>query len=178
MNYFFTSDHHFHHTNIISLCNRPFQNVEEMNKELIKRWNEKITTSDIVYHLGDFSWLSHIKAISDLLSALNFKEFHLLIGNHEKLSFNSKIASLFTTYATHRDIKINHQWITICHYPMKHWYKENADSWNLHGHSHGRDSNPFLNQLDVSVDNTNFYPLSFDEVKKQIEIKNRRISLK
>ena len=50
---FFTSDHHFGHTNILKFCNSPFNSIEQMNEELIKRWNEKIGPDDEVYHLGD-----------------------------------------------------------------------------------------------------------------------------
>ena len=41
---FFTSDHHFGHDNIIKFCNRPFEDVREMNQVLIERWNKKIKT--------------------------------------------------------------------------------------------------------------------------------------
>ena len=50
---FFTSDLHFGHTNVITLDKRPFSSVEEMDEELIKRWNKKVGKGDLVYVLGD-----------------------------------------------------------------------------------------------------------------------------
>ena len=46
----FTSDTHFAHENIMKYCNRPFKTIEEHDRELIKRWNEKIGKNDIVFH--------------------------------------------------------------------------------------------------------------------------------
>ena len=54
MNYFFTSDLHLGHKNIIKYCNRPFSSLEEMNRIIIRRWNERVKVEDIVFVIGDF----------------------------------------------------------------------------------------------------------------------------
>lgn len=58
----FTSDTHFGHANIIKYCNRPYKDTEEMNADLIKRWNSTVGKDDLVWHLGDFS-LGGIKVL-------------------------------------------------------------------------------------------------------------------
>lgn len=45
----FTSDQHFYHENIIKSVGRPFANAEEMNRVLIRNWNERVCTEDEVY---------------------------------------------------------------------------------------------------------------------------------
>ena len=45
---FFTSDLHLGHENVLRFDNRPFQTVEEMNEELIRRWNAKVGKGDLV----------------------------------------------------------------------------------------------------------------------------------
>ena len=52
---FFTADLHLGHENIIKQCQRPFNNVEQMDKELIKNWNSVVNENDEVYILGDFN---------------------------------------------------------------------------------------------------------------------------
>ena len=56
MKVFFTGDLHFGHENIIKLDSRPFKSVEEMDAELIHRWNNKVAPGDLVYVLGDMIW--------------------------------------------------------------------------------------------------------------------------
>lgn len=56
MKYFFVSDYHFFHKNIIRYENRPFKTVEEMNETIITRHNERVKDNDIVYFLGDFAF--------------------------------------------------------------------------------------------------------------------------
>lgn len=46
---YFTADLHFNHEKIIQHVNRPFRNVEQMNRTLIKKWNEKISPQDDIY---------------------------------------------------------------------------------------------------------------------------------
>ena len=53
---YFTSDLHFGHENVIRFDNRPFETVDEMDAELIRRWNAKVDRGDLVYVLGDMIW--------------------------------------------------------------------------------------------------------------------------
>ena len=53
---FFTSDQHFCHTKIITMCNRPFAGIDEMNGTLIANWNSAVSDADEVYILGDFMY--------------------------------------------------------------------------------------------------------------------------
>lgn len=69
------------HANIIEYCNRPFSNANEMNEEMIKRWNSIIKKGDKVWHLGDFSFGSK-EQIANVVSKLNGRIF-LILGNHD-----------------------------------------------------------------------------------------------
>lgn len=79
---FFSSDHHWGHANIIKYCNRPYTDAHEMNKDMIERWNAKVTKNDVVWYLGDFSM--NPSNVAAILERLNYKELHLVPGNHDK----------------------------------------------------------------------------------------------
>lgn len=52
---YFTSDLHLGHRGIISMQNRPFENLQEMNQVLIRNYNAVVHKNDMVYILGDIS---------------------------------------------------------------------------------------------------------------------------
>lgn len=45
---FYISDMHFGHKNVIKFDNRPFNDVDEMDAELIRLWNSKVSAGDHV----------------------------------------------------------------------------------------------------------------------------------
>jgi calcineurin-like phosphoesterase family protein len=81
---FVTSDQHFSHARISELAERPFATVEEMNAELVRRWNEVVGPDDIVLHLGDLA-LGPIEESVGLTEHLNGRRF-LVPGNHDRVS--------------------------------------------------------------------------------------------
>lgn len=174
---YFTSDHHFMHTNVIKYCNRPFISCQEMDEEMIKRWNERITKTDIVYHLGDFFLCSKEKAI-EILNRLNGK-IYFLEGSHDKVTM-SILKNNLCTNITHlgnlveiciqdKTFDQGKKHITLCHYAMKRWPKSHYNAWHLFGHSHGNLKNPEKGSMDVGVDTNNFYPYSWDEIKAKLK---------
>lgn len=52
--YWVSADAHFGHHMILEYCRRPFHSVEHMDREMIRRWNERVSDGDTVYYLGDF----------------------------------------------------------------------------------------------------------------------------
>ncbi len=77
-----TADHHFSHARIIEYCARPFSSVEEMDAELIRRWNEAVRPDDLVVHLGDFA-LASVERIQELVAQLNGHKV-IVLGNHDR----------------------------------------------------------------------------------------------
>lgn len=54
MNHYITADHHFGHFNIIKYTHRPYKSLNEMNYDMIRRWNERVKKDDVVIYNGDF----------------------------------------------------------------------------------------------------------------------------
>jgi calcineurin-like phosphoesterase family protein len=68
-------------------------------------------------------------------------------------------------YYTRLNLKIEKQLIIVDHYAMRRWSRSHYNSWQLFGHSHGK-LEPSGKQWDIGVDNNNFYPVSFNQLKK------------
>lgn len=81
-NIFVISDTHFNHRNVITYSGRPYSDVEEMNKDLISRWNSVVSKNDIVIHCGDFA-LDKNSTIQNLRNQLNGRII-LVRGNHDE----------------------------------------------------------------------------------------------
>jgi len=179
---FFTSDTHFYHKNIIHFVNRPFGDIEDMNETLIKWWNKTVPEDGIVFHLGDFAFTSSVPKIEDIVKRLN-GEIHLIMGNHDYQNHFDReiIKKMFASVHDLYEIKVEDeeigdtQYLMLCHYPLLTWNKKERGSWNLHGHIHSgprstakeRGLNVGM-QLDVGIDNSDYMPISYEDVKIKI----------
>ena len=176
----FTSDTHFNHENIIRFCKRPFKDVKEMNEEIIKRWNSIVKPDDIVFHLGDFAW-GGSEVWNNVLDRLNGR-IVLIMGNHDEKNIRSGYYKRFEHVAYQMHIYVEGQSIYLNHYPFLCYagtYRGEDATWQLFGHVHSGPNNTgldvdrlthlFPTQYDVGVDNNNYYPVSFHQVRDIIK---------
>ena len=155
--FFFTSDEHFGHTNVLKFCHRPFKDIYEMDQEIIKRHNDIVSDDDIIIHAGDFAFRNRISAHNYIESLKGNNIF--LKGSHDKWN---KTGSYIW------EGMIEGQYVVVCHYAMLTWPRSHYGSWQLFGHSHGNLPPEKYNvekQYDIGVDNNNFYPVSFEKLK-------------
>ena len=171
-NTFLISDTHFGHGNILTFKQedgsplRPFTSVEEMDEEMIKRWNETVKPNDKVYHLGD---VAIPKRGLDCLARLNGDKI-LIRGNHDIYKLKD--------YAKYfRDIRGYHvlDQMIFSHIPV-HPDSKGRFKANIHGHLHARRVmmdgaiDPYY--YCVSVENIDYRPINFEEIKRIINIEN------
>jgi calcineurin-like phosphoesterase family protein len=181
-NVFLTSDTHWGHANICKFTNydgspvRPWDDVEEMNEEMIKRWNETVGPKDKVYHLGDVVINRRFLPILDRLNG----DKVLIKGNHDIFPLKDYVKYF-------RDIRAYHvmNGMILSHIPV---HKESIARFgtNIHGHTHGNrvmkivgaytDGTPIRSKdkIDpdyfcVCVEQTDYRPISFEDVLQKIK---------
>lgn len=168
---YFISDTHFYHKNIIKYCNRPFADVEQMNNELIKNWNEVVSPNDTIYHLGDFSMGNKDISSLDIIYKLNGRKI-LILGNHDK--WKKSIYESFGFTVLKAPIRLDEYKLVLSHYPIPD-KQIPKDYINLHGHIHDKslyneydkfDPNEYSleKHINLSCDVINFRPISLDQV--------------
>ena len=185
-NVWFTSDTHFCHGNILRFCGRPFGSVDEMDEEMIRRWNAKVPADGVIFHLGDFCY-GKCSKWNAILDSLNGRKF-LVLGNHDITRLKEPSVGRFEQVSMQMFIDVGGQRIVLNHNPFLCYGGAFRDIWQLFGHVHsGPRSNAgidiprlkmlFPRQYDVGVDNNDFTPVSFLEVKEKIEAAVREAKL-
>lgn len=129
---FYIADTHFDHGNIIHFDNRPFKTVDEMNEEMIKRWNSAVTKADEVYILGDFCWSKEDRWI-ELLEQLNGQKT-LIVGNHDITPAKSR--RFFADVKERKIIDDNGRKVVIDHFPSPCFRNHFYGWFHLYGHVH------------------------------------------
>ena len=169
---YYTSDLHFGHKNIIKLCNRPFNTIEEMDETLIANWNKKVHKNDVVYILGDVVWKK--KLVPYYMDRLKGKKI-LIAGNHDEWVKDPATHASFDNVIRYLEINLDGHPITMCHYPMLEWRASRKEGerklgYLIHGHIQNRVSEEYRplylkhNALNAGIDVNGFAPVTFSEL--------------
>lgn len=183
---FLVSDTHFGHMGVCKFMRnddptvklRPWDSPEEMDEEMIRRWNDTVRPNDKVYHLGDV--VINRKALGTL-RRLNGDKV-LIKGNHDIFRLEE--------YTEHfRDVRGYHvlNGMILSHIPL---HEESLGRFgvNIHGHLHDRRVikttwGGARREIDtryhcVCVEQTDFAPILFEDVIKRIEAEGGTVGMK
>lgn len=176
---FYTSDLHWGHEATCTKFTRndgsplrPFSCAQEMDEEMIRRWNATVSPNDKVYVLGDVAMRSqHLKTMGRVSGKKT-----LIRGNHDifdirdYLKYFSEVHAI--RYPDTREFVMTH--IPLHPDSVRERYK-----YNIHGHLHANQvtlPHPYAKDrrivdpmyLNVCVEHTDYTPISHDEVLRRI----------
>lgn len=194
-NNFVISDTHFGHESTwakFKLADgsplRPFTSTEEMDEAMVERWNAKVKPGDHVYHLGDVViGKRHLETIK----RLNGKK-RLIMGNHDIFDNKFYYEAGFEKLC---GVRVFTDRFILSHIPLHPDCITSRFKVNVHGHLHGNEVMRSVEKLTssgwndyysnhpneyetimevdprylcVSVEHTDYEPLSFEEVDARI----------
>jgi len=180
------SDNHFGSDEVIRIfkrinptTNKPFKNAKEMDKLMIKRWNDTVEPDDIVFSIGDFTWAGDWKnpprywwqapeTYQKYLDKLNGQKL-LVHGNHDPWSDDPWDSGNNILHYGGRMFYLTHD---------PGWEGEripdNWRDWVIHGHHHWVPDNwdpektmyPFIDgqwkNINVACEVVDYTPVSLD----------------
>ena len=165
-NVFFVSDTHFNDETKIIKHHVPFESVDEMNRELVRRWNNKVGPNDIVYHLGDFGDYEFVKKLNGKITLIcgtyedadSRKKFDAFRQRLLNLGFEDVIKD-----GMYLDESVLGQKVYLTHRPAD----RKLDCKNIFGHVHTLSLvKPF--GFNVCVSYHYFAPVSAETAKKYL----------
>ena len=189
---FLVSDTHFGHAGVCHFTRndgvtklRPWTDPDEMDEDMVKRWNETVRPNDKVYHLGDV--VINRKALK-IMSRLNGDKV-LIRGNHD--IFRDDEYRLYF-----RELRAYHvmNGMILSHIPI---HEESLGRFgvNIHGHLHANRVRKEVETLHefhqrgsrhyidvryhcVCVEQTDYRPILFEDVIKRIEAEGGSVGFK
>ena len=184
---FLVSDTHFGHAGVCRFTHpddpdvklRPWDNADEMDEEMIRRWNDRVRPSDKVYHLGDV-----------VINRKALKTLHRLNGDKVLIRGNHDIFPDDEYREYFRELRAYHvmNGMILSHIPI-HPESLGRFGVNIHGHLHasrvkmepvGKYGIPVIDPRYhcVCVEQTDFAPILFEDVIKRIEAEGGTVGFK
>lgn len=200
----YTSDPHFGHVNknrsgVISFCNRPFKDMDDMMEQIRIKWNKKVKPEDQVIFVGDTWFYWNKEDAKKYMDSLNGRKI-LVRGNHDRKPREMN-AMGFDFVCEQMEVLIGNERVTVSHYPFriprhkhlwyvfknkiakffgvkgtwvdKYYYRRPKDEGQflIHGHTHDK-IQVKGRMIHVGMDAWNFEPVPLGQIGNLIsEIK-------
>lgn len=165
MAHFYTADLHLGHAAIISLCNRPYSSVEEMNEALVENIRKVVTPKDDLWIVGDLAMTRGDEGralVTRLFKRIPGRK-HLITGNHDK----EWVRNLsWTSVSPLHEVKDEGRRVTLCHYPLMTWPGSRHGALHLFGHVHDN-WRGCRGAVNVGVDLWDYRPVTLDEIRRR-----------
>lgn len=191
-NYYFVSCLHFGHDREFIYKPRGYNNIVEHDEGIIAKWNENITSNDIVFSIGDnvFGYNAD-KRLEEYFRRLNFNTLYISPGNHYSgyhqlyKKFQEELYGVddieivplrykFTETKTivfvpnYYEIYIGNQALVLCHYPIFPHNGAGKGVWGIFGHCHGKNEKTNIRTgtgkvIDVCIESMG-RPISYPEI--------------
>lgn len=162
-NYWFISDTHFQHENILKFSPGPFNSVEERDELMIENWNKVVKPGDYVYHLGDVFFGSK-QTFPKIWTRLAGHK-RLIIGNHDDPMFFAKggYFKKMSMWKVWHDRNLLFTHVPVHESSLRERVGVTGEPLNVHGHTHtnGSPEGPYRS---VCVELNNYTPVNLEEL--------------
>ena len=168
---YLTADTHLGDPTIMKYVDRPFNNVEEMDRVLIENINNTVGGDDILYILGDFTVGRDFAKCIHYREQINCRHVRLILGNHDNRRAQCGDGqSSFEMRCDYYEIRYDLLLFCLSHYPIEFWNGRDYGSIMCHGHIHSNKRSNGINKwqgirrYDVGVDANDYAPVSIDSI--------------
>lgn len=171
----YISDLHFGHANVIRFDHRPFADVDEMDRCMIRLWNTRVSDNDDVFIVGDFCYRAGNTPDWYLRQLKGHK--HLIIGNHDQVTLHCENAAKYLESIDKMCfVPDGDKHACLCHFPIADWNKAKRGSWHIYGHIHASTDEVYRfmrsreRALNAAACINNYTPASMDELIRNNEV--------
>lgn len=177
---YFSSDWHIGHNKEFCYGARGFNSPEEMDTAILLRCNELVGIDDELWLLGDLAMSSAEKEWNRVYKSLICQNVHFIWGNHDTTNkifrYEHEYGFIFEgmakimKYSKRKSFYLSHYpTIVSNHDDPKYFY-------NISGHTHSKNKfdSRFPKVYNVAVDAHNCYPVSIEQIIKDLEKEESR----
>lgn len=123
----------FGRSGIIRKNARPFGNVQDMNEEMVQRWNAVVSDNDTVIHLGNFAW--DPTTAEEMFDTLNFKQLWCVPAENDQAIFEMMESKMLPNNVriVNRIFDQASLNATFSYWPMVEWPQKTKGNYLFYG---------------------------------------------